>query len=308
MGVNINKNLVLIVGLALSIFFLSLAIVFFQLSSNTLFWRTVQNSGHTIIFFFITLFAFELIRRIWNFSQLTTILVTVVLTLLLAGLTEVSQIRLQRDASTEDVLRDMAGVGLAICIIFLFRQKRKGGGRNQQILLFSIAFTIASVSFSSLVNVSWYYWQRNQFFPHLLTSADWVKTFVKEENAKLERKNGTLYVHLFPAKIASLNVNEPVSDWSDYSNMVLEIMSSETETFELMFRVHDHMHNFEYDDRYNAILKIKPGINIYDIPLQTIQSAPNGRLMQLENIAGIVLFKADVKNPIQIELKKFILH
>ena len=61
---------------------------------------------------------------------------------------------------------------------------------------------------------------------------------------------------------------------------------------ELNFRVHDKLHrrSQEYSDRYNARFFIVQGWNDIRVELYDILNAPKGRLMDMNNVEGIVFF------------------
>jgi hypothetical protein len=87
-----------------------------------------------------------------------------------------------------------------------------------------------------------------------------------------------------------LTIVEPYPDWSLYENLIIEIYSENTRTFDLVLRVHDESHNNIYSDRYNKVLKIKTGKNGFHIPLRDIESAPADRKMDMGRISELVLF------------------
>jgi hypothetical protein len=59
----------------------------------------------------------------------------------------------------------------------------------------------------------------------------------------------------------------------------------------LTLRIHDRLHNWEYEDRFNRQLVIAPSTRkIVGIPLQDIEVAPARRRMDMAAITSVMLF------------------
>jgi hypothetical protein len=91
-------------------------------------------------------------------------------------------------------------------------------------------------------------------------------------------------------------------DWSDYTNLRIDVYSSHSGSLPIVLRIHDTLHNNDFDDRYNRQLLIQPGVNRIDIDLNAVRTAPQTRPMQMDNIASMALFTVSPEAPLEIYL------
>ena len=75
-----------------------------------------------------------------------------------------------------------------------------------------------------------------------------------------------------------------------FQNLHISVYFHEKGQLVLICRVHDFVHNNEYDDRYNERFFLKKGWNDLVIPLADIESAPVNRLMNMDKIEKLKLF------------------
>jgi hypothetical protein len=61
-------------------------------------------------------------------------------------------------------------------------------------------------------------------------------------------------------------------------------------------RAHEQ-HSNHYDDRFNQIYRIRPGMNHIRQSLEDIAGAPDNRTMDMDNIRRLMLFTSDLRQP-----------
>ena len=107
-------------------------------------------------------------------------------------------------------------------------------------------------------------------------------------------------IELLPANFPGVSLTEPYPDWRTYRQLSVSLYSDYPEPFELVLRIHDRQHDHTYRDRFNRVLNIKPGANHFRLPLTEITHGPTGRTMQIEQIAGVILFAWNLPQTRQI--------
>lgn len=289
---------------------LLLLTTFWHLHDDTLLWRELQNTGHSVVFGILTVlvlcsyqsFVTEPARH-----PLRGYLLTGIVCLLGGGAVEVIQFFTGRDADVLDVVRDMAGIlaALALCAAFDPRLVRPGTGWRgmlRRIVLLACAAALVVAGSYALVRLSCAYQQRARAFPVIADpAADWTAAFLAFSHASLERiddpaacaasgSERLAQLRLEPVRYAGFSIIEPQPDWRAYSRLLLTLTSARSAPLELDLRIDDALHNQEYTDRFNRTLLLQPGVNRVSIPLSEIRDAPAGRRMDMAHITGITLF------------------
>ena len=91
--------------------------------------------------------------------------------------------------------------------------------------------------------------------------------------------------------VAAMRVLEPKSDWRGYSIVAVDITNPAKRDLELTFRVFDAAHDGNHTDRLNLPLVIPPQTRTtIRVALAAVESAPQGRSMELARIADVMLF------------------
>ena len=144
-----------------------LTVVFVQLPGSTLFWREVQNSGHTILFAVITLLFMMMIRpAVMNDSLYSQYLVCVVIMAAVAVLAELGQVLTHREPSLVDVARNISGIIIGTGVYAYFDARLFTlWGQRWRIGLLALTILVLLLSLTPLVTLAVAYEQRNQAFP-----------------------------------------------------------------------------------------------------------------------------------------------
>ncbi len=297
---------------------LLLFVTFWQLPGHTLLWRELQNTGHTLLFGVLALLALC--------SYVTAVpagrnrpargyLAAAAISLLSGGAVEIVQLVSGGDADAVDVLRDLAGIliALAICAGFDPHLAQPGQALHSSALrtgLLALAAGLCITSAYPLASLAWAYHQREQTFPVIVDlSARWAQPFIQLSHARSDPvvdpsvcaaadAGQRTRLHLEPVVYAGYSVTEPHPDWRGYDYLVLDIFSMQSATFEMTLRIHDAGHNQEHADRFNRVLTLSPGANRIHVRLTEVENAPAGRHMDMAHIAGVMLFIAHARDPL----------
>ena len=292
-----------------AIFVVSFAVLLLvPLPADTLWLRELFNSGHTIVFFFITLILFEYVSiRLKGFHPVITFLVVLAAAFMIGVVIEMTQGLLQREASVSDLNRNLSGIITGLCLAAYFRQK----AWYYRLALVSVMLVSLFFGGYSLIELSWNYCQRSKAFP-LLTEFEkpWNKSFVRFNkvafqgvaNKKSQLEPTRFNFRFEPGVYPGVSIIEPVGNWSGYRNLHFDVFSTNIDNVKMVLRVHDKQHNQDYRDRFNRHFILQPGLNRIVVELAEIRDAPYNRKIDMVNIAGVELFLTDVKEPIYLEV------
>ncbi len=299
--------------------------IFVDLPGTTLLWDEVQNTGHIPVFGIIALALLMFLRSANLFRDKSAIylyLSALVLTVLLGVFVEVCQSFLQRDADINDVLHDAIGAGAFLSLSAARKRQVAVSSRGRELSL-RIGFAVPGLlllllGFYPVISLSVAYIDRYKSFPRLTEfGASWNTRFVSLQRAILtgiteghDIHSTDVNVHgarltLLPGTYPGITIVETTADWTGYTSLLFSVFSQLDEPVAVVLRIHDRRHNFEFNDRYNQRLVVKPGRNDYQIPLRDVQNAPVARVMDMQQIASIMLFCIDLKTPITLDISDF---
>ena len=89
-------------------------------------------------------------------------------------------------------------------------------------------------------------------------------------------------------------------DWRGYEILTIGVYNPEPATIAMTCRIHDLRHaqgSRVYGDRFNRSYALNSGWNDVTIPLGEVQSAPEGRSMEMGNIMALGLFAVRLDRP-----------
>ena len=278
-------------------------VIFAELPGSTLYWRELQNTGHTILFALVAVLSLILVQ---SSSQALlrepakAYVAAFGIALLLAVMTELVQYLMNSDASATDVLRDFAGIASGLGLYSAYDANVQHAGINVKknklgIKLISTGILLASLAPLAYLSVA--YVQRGNAFPVVIDlKANWTQSFLQLRNASVRPNpaNELMEVTLHSGVFPGLSMIEPYPDWSTFKALGITIVSQNAEPFTVTIRIHDATHDNKYEDRFNKSFMVKPGVNSYKVQLQEIKRAPLGRKMDMQKISDITLFSAKV--------------
>ncbi|MCK4709774.1 MAG: hypothetical protein KAU21_14230 [Gammaproteobacteria bacterium] len=276
---NLYKTIILVAVVVL---------LFAPVRADNFWWREAINSGHTVLFVFLSLVIYSQLKaRTPDSNILIIYLYVLVIGLLLGVVIEVLQTLVQREASLNDLYRNFLGIMTGLCLLAVFTLKNI---RHQKIIAVLLILTSAGfllLGLTPLMRLSWHYLERASAFPVIMDfDSNWSSSFM----------------HYDTGKYPGISVIEPEPDWSDYRTLYFSVYSVNQDDINLILRVHDKMHSHELSDRFNMKLLIQPGFNEFQIPLNAIQYGPLGRDLDLKCIMGIILFSSKQEEWVQVEV------
>lgn len=214
--------------------------------------------------------------------------------------TEIVQRFMGGDSSWLDLLSDAIGAAVACGVFASFDRRISIGMRVGLATAAVAALVLHSVQF---VRVGVAFAHREQDFPILFDAANRrAELFVVGRRsivsytilpAALAKRPSepSLRVQLVPGLFPGVAVEEPYPDWSRYTLLKLDLANPEERPFELQLRVHDQVHNWDSDDRFQEKVRLAPNARtIVTIPIEDIARAPRHRRMDTRSIADLRLY------------------
>jgi VanZ family protein len=289
--------------IAAILFFLSL-VVFAQFHEPTRFAHALQKLAHPVVFGAVALLFLTLSRR-QTPRRFGSYVAAFAFTVLCGAGTEVAQAFVSRDPSLLDVLRDALGActalaGFATIVPGVDARGRRGWRVMGALIAFvGFAIMVAPISVSLAA-----YARRDLRFPTLLEACSPLdRYFLRDGGADVTVVPSTgptasscsraLRVEFGPAPYAGITLDEPYPDWRTARTLILDLRNPAEFDLALTVRVHDRAHNFQFRDRFNREFTLRAHERLeIAIPIAEIEHSPADRLMDLSQIAGVILFRA----------------
>lgn len=258
----------------------------------------IANFGHIFFFASLTLLVHSRYpltgpRQWWEMTGMV---------LIVSLFIELIQGQIGRTASVADVLRNLLGTWTVIAWQLSHRPIRFYGRALVSVLLIIEVFLIAQGGLHR--------YRTFQQFPILNTleavadMKQWRAVNGRLSRALIPGRQGeyALSIELLPGDFAGAIFTGFPSDWSDYSQLHLDLHNPQGEAVSITLRIHDRQHQqgpaaWRYEDRFNRSFLLEPGWNHLSIRLEDVAKAPAGRLLDLEQINELRLFVADSKKP-----------
>ncbi len=101
-------------------------------------------------------------------------------------------------------------------------------------------------------------------------------------------------------KYPGISLNAFLRDWQDYVAVKFSIYNTTDIDLIMELKIYDWQHinnGYEYSDRFNRELTLRPGWNDFSIAMEEIQAAPKQRSMMLGDIASFSLFLHELDKP-----------
>lgn len=290
---------------------LAAVVVFAPVPGDTRWIRTVHNSAHAPIFGCISLLALWVIRahpRAASFRLGFQYGLALLAAFLLGGATEILQIPVGRDASLEDALHDSIGALAFLCMFAVFDSHLRAARRSTSVrvagaLIGSIALGVAA---APVTRAAIKYRDRDQRFPVLADfSHGYDRYFILQKSSVFSAarlpgrwaaspEEMAMRVQLLDGPYPGLEFIEVPSDWSGYRTLAVDLTNPTPLDLQLVLRVHDVTHNNRPDDRFSRRFTLPARTReVMRIGLGDIAAGPQQRVLDLHQVAGIIIFRAD---------------
>jgi len=267
-------------------------VIFGQVPGHSKLSAVLQNSGHAPVFFTLTSALLTLMR-----SRRHPYLTAFATAICIGVLIEIVQGFVGGDASILDVCSD--GVG-ALASLALWAWLDRTLGKTSACLVIAVcaAYWAAPLIWSFCA-----YANRFANFPIIAKFSTPLDLYFLKNNfveSQIEVvpppwSNGIadtgLLITLTREPWPGIELEEPVSDWSGYKWLNVEMTNPTAETLSLMLRINDVYHNYKFDDRFNRQLLASGSKRVtFRILLADIEHAPRGRLMDMRQIKSLIIF------------------
>jgi len=290
------RNSSIIVAIVLPL----LALHFYAPTQRGLWIETALEFMHVPVFGIVAVGLFALLGRRFQLGTRAAIVAGAIF--LLGVASEVAQIPTARDASLEDLFRDVAGgvAGLIGCIAF---SRELHSGKTFRLMLLVVAILVLSPAAAPLVSVTLAYMERNQQLPVLISG--------NQKNAiQFVRRHDTETANIVVGALGGLCIltnagngrgpglafQDLWPNWSAYSLISILLDNTSDSALEIIVRIHDVEHRSgsqPHDDRYNRQFVLHAGPNTIAIPLSDVASAPSYRTLDVRSIDGMGIFSND---------------
>jgi hypothetical protein len=286
---DVSRRLIFLCAFAL----LAAVLLFLPLTIPPTYWgRTIENAGHTPLFLLVTLCLMLYLRDdlkllgppLYAFAGLIGIG---------AGfMSEVIQKPLRRDASWEDVLADAVGVVSALAL-FALLDRRSTIGKPTRVAALAVVLVSFVTYFEPIVRMTRAYLHRDGQFPvladfHSNTELYWIVGY----GVNRDIVRGALDVEFDAEQFPGFSFHEPVPDWRAFKTLLIDVENPEPRPLKLGLRVHDIGHGWSFHDRFNRAFDLAPRERrTLKIALEDVRNGPRERLMNMERISDIALFR-----------------
>lgn len=269
------------------IFFVIAALLFAPMQASNFLWREVLNSGHTILFIYLSFVIYSQVKN-HTTSIYLALFYVFVFGSLLGVVIELVQLLTQRDFSLSDLYRDVIGIMAGVCLIAAFSLIKIPSKKIIAVSILFVGLGFIVLGMSQLILLSKHYVERQLAFPVIMSAtSSWSNTFIQYDEAD------------YPG----LTITEPEQDWTEHRNLRLILLLKNEKEIKLTLRIHDKAHNQERVDRFNMRFSVAAGVNEIVVPLTKVQNGPVGRMLDMGDIAGVSLFSNNREEWGQLEVK-----
>ena len=288
---------------------LAVLVVFFSvIPQHGFVYPHLVNSGHAFVF---GLGAYLLMMVFAKPQATKQVLLCALFAFALGVLVEIVQPFLGRQRSLVDAYYDLIGAIAATLWFTSFSDSLEKFTRT----LFRLS--AALIIISSLAYPAFRLYIQNAVDNRSPTVADfeafwWSKIMWANNQADLTRvrapkawdNNSFVGQISFPARARYPGISFAyiTPDWSQYDRLVFDIYSEQAQDLMIILRVHDSVHQNQYNDRYNRRLLVRPGLNAYEISLRDVRLSPKNREMNLKEIDDLMLFMAKPTDDVTLYL------
>jgi hypothetical protein len=273
-------------------------LLFIEVPGDGLWHRALLDSAHGPIFAAVAVLLL-LMRTPESRTRHSAYVIAFVAASMLGVLIEIVQSVGGRPGSVFDVMTDAAGAASGLALWSLLRRQPRDHAWP------AIAIALAGITF-----VAWPPLQAAQAYAHRAAVFPTIVDFRGPEGLRFVTTEGSpAWIAALPAPwaqeaderallirydeqhVAAMRVLEPKADWRGYSIVAVDITNPAKRDLELTFRVFDAAHDGNHTDRLNLPLVIPPQTRTtIRFALAAVESAPQGRSMELARIADVMVF------------------
>jgi len=287
-------------------------LLFVEVPGNGLWHRALLESAHGPIFAAVAV-SLLLMRAPEARTRRSAYVIAFVAALVLGILIELVQSLGGRPGSAFDVMTDAAGAAAGLALWSLL-QRQPGDDAWP-----AIAIALAGITF-----IVWPPLRAANAYAHRAVAFPTIVDFRGPEGLRFVTTEGSpAWIAALPAPwareadehalrirydehhVAAMRILEPQADWRGYSIVAMDITNPAERDLQLTFRVFDAAHDGNHADRFNLPLVIPPQTRTtIRVALAAVESAPQGRSMDLARIADVMLFGRESQPPAELYLSR----
>ena len=298
-----------------------LSFTYLQLPGNTLFWQSLQNSGHSIVFAGLAVVTMYSVMRLRN--------TTLTLGALLAGsslfavglIIEMSQQAIGRGASLQDLVFNFAGIvcGLSAYAVgqaFLHKKAHKpatwlvaivGVAAIAWSLKLPMTFFVTSLQRPSLPTLT------NFENPgaYLYVGGAGSTHQVAQHSEWEQNRSQSVKVTFETGRWPNVSFKEPLEDWSNYSSITFTVFNPSDKAISMRIRIDDRSLGDLNDDHTTVSQNAPAGVSIVRLDFELFKDDAQNRnrpgLATFEKIRQFMVFLPAVESSTTLYFDDFFL-
>ncbi len=269
--------------------------------------KAIWDTGHLFLFAMLTwvIMDSQTYNRQGRLSRFT---ILISLVLVVGGGIEILQLAVGRYFELMDVVFDGCGVVLAWSLYSLsqYKQKKTYVLSHMLLIVMSLVIVFYPVWFVLRDEQS----MREAFpvladFEHVNELRRWELNNAQIALQQTHVRHGIsgLAINLTEGRYPGISLKELIGDWRAYRYLKLNILNPQADEQRMELKIYDKQHlknGHPYADRFNRVIKLRPGWNLISIDLNDIRLAPKRREMDISDMSTISLFLHNVKKPKQM--------
>jgi hypothetical protein len=308
-----------VIILAAIVGLLSLLIVL-RVPGQGLWHEALLNAAHGPIFAAVAVLLLLMLRPASARPERKAYVVAFAIAVGLGILVEILQTLTNRPGSVMDALTNTAGAAAGLAS-WRFVELRRAPALPRQL---AAAWTPLAIALAGVTFVAWPPLQAARAYAHRAAVFPTIVDFRGPEGLRFVTIEGSrAWIAALPAPwaqeaderallirydeqhVAAMRVLEPQANWRGYSIVAMDITNPAQRDLELTFRVFDAAHDWNHSDRLNLPLVIPPQTRTtIRVALAAVESAPQGRSMDLARIADVMLFGRKGQRPAELYLSR----
>jgi len=278
--------------------------------------RVTLDIGHLPLFALLALVWLRTSFTLWGpfaGNWLLNYVIALIAMAMLGGALELLQSLVGRSVSIEDYGRNVAGASVALLFSISADAGRYGDPPRSHLARLPARFLAVAMLVLAgwpMITMMQAYRGRASSFPVIYDAAEpWTREFVSLRRAEISGESASdgrpaTKIVYQPAAFPAFILREPLGDWSDFDQLLVEVEIPERGPRWLDIRIDDEAHDGRYSDRFHRRVELNPGAQTLSLALSDVKSAPAERSMDLEQIRSLTLFVADNSGRCELVLKR----
>lgn len=226
--------------------------------------------------------------------------------LLIGFAIEILQLLVGRNFEYKDLVNDLLGGYLGLLIYSVRQTHRHIGIRVAMypLMLLIIVWVLLPVAYAIIDE----YIMREEFpiladfeTPYELSRWDNNLASLAMTNEYFRYGSKSMRVDFEPGEYPDITLKDFPGDWHRFVSIKFSVFNTSNENLLMELKIYDWQHDlvggYEFSDRFNRELILRPGWNDFQVAMQDVETAPANRKMDISDIASFSLFLHELKQP-----------